>query len=121
MLIELIAYTSAELNTAIPVTKSITDLTISGSPVSSSETVVRKHLTTNTITVSNESGATIHFVPLTKLESNIYTNDTSITEFIPVSNNTEKSLNDLRGEIDSIVCSGTAGHSSGLTFVCYKD
>jgi len=121
MIIELITVTSTELNTAARVSKSVTDLTISGSPVSSSETTVKKHLTINSLSVNNTTGATIHFVPLTELESNIYTNTPTITDLIPVPDSTEKTLSDMKGEINTIICSGVSGHSADLTFVLYKD
>ncbi len=114
MIIELLTVSASELNTAVDVVKTVTDQTVSG--VAGAIPV-----TANSMSVSNESGATINFVPLSALEYEHYQQLPEITKLIPVADSTEKTLSTMKGEITNIVCSGIAGHTAGVTFVMYKD
>ena len=116
MIIELVEYSTAELNSSSGVVKTITNSEITSSSLNRATTP-----TPHAISVLNESGATIHFVPFSKLEYNAYQSDNSITQMIPLAKDTEKTLNNVKGEITNMMCSGVTGHSSGVTFVFYKD
>lgn len=116
MIVELVEFAVGELNSSSGVVKTVSDISIT-SPTYG----ITKNPTANSMSILNESGQTIHFVPMTEIEFDAYLADHTITQMIPLSNNTEKTINDMKGEISNIMCSGVTGHTGGVTFVFMKD
>jgi len=115
MLAEILNFTQSELNLASGVVKTLID------PDLTINTFSNKHYRPFSIKVSNDSGATINFALFTDFEYNAYVDDPTISHLIPVKNTEEDSVNNFRGEVTTIMCSGTVGHTSGVNFVIIKE
>ena len=70
--------------------------------------------------VKNTSGAKLYFLPVTEKEYDKYLLEPTITDLIPLSNNEEKIISDIPGQITKTIVQGTTGHSSELDFIFLK-
>jgi hypothetical protein len=118
MLCETIPVSQAELNSATNVVKDIEELSFDSGIVRTTGTI---YYYPKSISVSNESGATIHFLPVTKLDYRAFQNDPACTNLIPVADSGSKEIADPKGHIEHIICSGLTGHSSGIDFIVTKE
>ncbi len=116
MLVENINFTQAQLNATSGTVKTITDIDLA------INTYNDKHYRPFAIRVNNLSGAAINFALFTDFEYSAYLLDNTISNLMPLANNTKEELNNPLGEITTIFCSGTvASHTSGVTFVVIKE
>jgi len=115
MIIELINFTQADLNTGGIVVRTVTDQVVSG-------VAEKRPVLTRWISVNNESNNTINFVPLNTLEYEHYQREDDVTDLIPVVDGDSKTLEWMNDEITTILCSGVSGggHDAGVDFVLYK-
>jgi hypothetical protein len=120
MLCEHIVVTQAELNSGSGIIKELTDSTISSSVAQATGTW---DYYPKSVQVTNGTGETIYFLPLTKVDYRGWASDNTITDLIPVADSTSKEITSMKGRIEYILCSGVAGsgHTSDLTLVVIKE
>jgi len=114
MLIENITFSSTELNLSSGIARSLSGVVITHEGRKS-------YYGTKQIDVLNSSGATIYFVPMSTNEYTIWDADHNYSNYIPVVNNGTKSILKPVDDISTIICSGSAGHSAGVTFIVMKE
>lgn len=118
MLCETIPVSQAELNSGDNVVKDIEDLSFSSGIVRTTGTT---YYYPKSISVSNGSGASIYFLPVTKVDYRAFENDPTCTSLIPVADSGSKEIADPKGRIEKIICSGLTGHSAGVDFIITKE
>ena len=114
MLIENIVFSQTELNLSSGIVKTISGVVLTNNGRQS-------YYGTKQIDVSNTSGATIHFVPMSDNEYAVWNADHNYSNYIPVANSGSKSISKPVDNISTIICSGTTGHSASVTFVVTKE
>ena len=76
---------------------------------------------TSAIEFYNGSGNQIYFAPMSDNEYTTWIAEPGISSLIPVRDSTLKTMSDLVDGISYIVCSGLAGHTSGVVFSVMKE
>jgi len=114
MFIENISFSDIELNTATAIRKTISGVVINIEGRTS-------YYRTSKIEVDNGSGATINFVPMSENEYTIWNADSNYSDSFLLEDGNAKVIEDLKDGINSIICYGTAGHTSGVTFSVIKE
>lgn len=117
MFINLVSFSSAELNTAVNVAKTITDKTLVDS-----EGITETYRPTKII-VTNNTNATFSYGLFTAKEYTAYSavSGSSYSDLIPIVNAGEDEIINIEGEISTIVACGTSGHSGSAGFVVYQE
>lgn len=116
MLVENLSISSALLSLASGVVK-----IISGVVLTTTDNNRKSYYRNSTIEVYNGSGNTIHFLPLSDNEYTLWNGDQGFSSYIPVLDSTIKEVTDLRDGITRIICKGSSGHTSGVTFTIMKE
>ncbi len=118
MFIKNILVTQAELNTGSLVTKELNNESYEYDSGYS-----KKYPVPSALMVSNASGDTVAFIPMTEREHGEYLEDSSISDFFKLSNNDSVTFNSFSsGVITHLLVSGVvSGHSGDVLFAFIKE
>jgi|GEM_PF-2641076 len=119
MFANVITVTQGELLSG-SVYKTITDRVFT---YSESNVVYTKYYRPVGIQFKNSTGGSIHFLPMTTIEKNVYEiSGSAISDLIPVANNESFIIEkNIKNEITHILVSGTSGHNSSLSIIVLQE
>ena len=118
MLCEHIVVSQAELNSGSGIIKNVTETSIDSTIALGTGDF---NYYTKSVEVANSTGATIYFLPLTKIDYRGWVNNITVTDLIPVADSASKEITSLKGHVEYELCSGVTGHSADLTLVLTKE
>lgn len=124
MLCENVTVTTAELTSGSGIIKNITSTSIPRAVATRDTGPLRDiNYYVKSVEFTNDTGDTVHVLPMTLADYRGWASDNTITSLIAVADSASKEITSLKGRIEYILCSGVAAgsHASDLTITVIKE